>query len=70
MSTWIPALHAGMTQWRALLKLTETPASLRFKEAHEGHEKKISRAKTQGSKIRNPNIETCPEPCRRARNKR
>jgi hypothetical protein len=29
----------------AMLKLTETPASLRFKEAHEGHEEKISRAR-------------------------
>ena len=24
-STWIPALHAGVTQWRVLLKVTEAP---------------------------------------------
>jgi hypothetical protein len=44
MLIWIPALHAGMTQWGSA-KLTETTASLRFKEAHEGHEEKISRAR-------------------------
>jgi hypothetical protein len=36
MSAWIPALHAGMTRSRVLLKLTETPTY--FQSEYEGQE--------------------------------
>jgi hypothetical protein len=38
MSIWIPALHAGMTESRVLLELTEAPPPRIFKGDHEGHE--------------------------------
>jgi hypothetical protein len=36
MSSWIPALHAGMTQSRVLLELTEAPPPCIFKGVHAG----------------------------------
>jgi hypothetical protein len=42
MSTWIPALHAGMTQSRALLELTGALPPGIFKEGREGHEDRIT----------------------------
>jgi len=36
MSTWIPALHAGMTGLNGLLELTEAPTDSISEEEHTG----------------------------------
>jgi hypothetical protein len=46
MSNWIPALHAGMTQSRVLLELTEGPPSRIFKEGREGREGRMTERDT------------------------
>jgi hypothetical protein len=37
MSGWIPALHAGMTQSKVVLKVTEAPPTRIFKGGLEAH---------------------------------
>jgi hypothetical protein len=46
MSNWIPPLHAGMTQSRVLLELTEGPPSRIFKEGREGREDRMTEGDT------------------------
>ena len=60
MSTWIPALRAGMTNRGVLLKVTEAPPPLFSKEIT----KHLAR-QSRNQNNRNISRKACPEPSRR-----